>query len=105
VATDQQSTLSGDDYSHQLRNRPRHRSNAVSSSLEILGAYRENGLLRIRSGSAAAPGGKVLVHSVPRVRKRRHKKLEMRQATEEHTDATVGTTVSHQSTSSAAMSV
>jgi hypothetical protein len=51
--------------------------------LDSLSLHREYGLLRVRSSSAsAAPtGNKVLVHSVPRVRKRRLKKVDARLGT------------------------
>lgn len=55
--------------------------NTEDDMLKDLPIHREYGLLRVRSASnvAAAPAGnRVLVHSVPRVRKRRLKKLETR---------------------------
>lgn len=59
----------------------------VQSSLQALGVYRENGLLRVRPSMAPTTAGdKVLIHSVPRVRKRRHKKLEIRLGPGDHPD-------------------
>lgn len=106
LAAHREQTTLDEGQSNIMRAFPRSRRNTISPSLEMLGAYRENGLLRVRSGAAAAAaGGKVLVHNVPRMRKRRQKKLEMRQGTGESADPSVGTILSHQSSSPAAISV
>lgn len=66
--------------------------------LDSLSLHREYGLLRVRSSSAsAAPtGNKVLVHSVPRVRKRRLKKMESRLGTGDGASARGTTPLSEQ---------
>lgn len=66
--------------------------------LDSLSLHREYGLLRVRSSSASAAstGSKVLVHSVPRVRKRRLKKMEARLGTGDDTSARGTTPLSEQ---------